>query len=434
MTNPDLRELTLYAQAHDPKLISQVKNFLSRSDIETTKGVQRLALVCENFSQMTYDQAYRMIDPDQFQDEFEELQSHKGFIKLLNYLRIMLSLAPLILTWFALFSATSSYQNDLTKHPDDQTVTFLRLWQDGFHHTTAFTFSTTAIIDVVLLLSFLFCTILILALEYRARQDASVFATSLREVTSGLLKAAIEEGISQTTKQADIDKIVKAVRVALGGVFTTTEDVIKQAMDVVIKANDRVDQLFTSQVQPMFTKFDQNVSTFHLDVNNLTHEASILATASTDMATASNSMTVSSSQMANSTRDLQASVQQINAHIVNLNQTENSMVTRIETAQQRVATEVSNIATAMGSAAAKVTDSADKMENAAQNVRKVGDTLATINPASVKKISDEATNFAILLADVNKELQDTMSMIGKSTVQPKPGFFRRLTQRIGGRP
>lgn len=432
MNNPDLRELTQYAQAHDPKLISQVKNLLSRSDIGATKGVQRLCLVCENFRQLTYDQAYRMIGPDMFQDEFEEMQSHKAFIKFLNYLRILLSLAPLILTWFALFSATSNYQNDLAKHPDDQTITFLRLWQDGFHHTTAFTFSTTAIIDVVLLLSFLFCTILILAMEYRARQSASTFATELREVTNGLLKAVIEEGISQTTKQADIDKIVKAVRVALGGVFTTTEDVIRQAMDVVIKANDRVDQLFTNQVQPMFSKFDQNVSTFHLDVNKLTQEASVLATASTNMATASSSMTTSASQMANSASGLQASVQQIDAHLVNLNNTENTMVTRIEAAQQKVATEVGNAASSMNVAAAKVKDSSEKMENAAKDVKKVGDTLATINPTNVKKISDEATNFAILISQVNKDLQDTANLFGQVTPQRKPTIIERLTQSLRG--
>lgn len=422
----NLTELTQYAQNNDPKLIARVKDFLDRDDVQATKGAQRIAIVCENFKFLTFEQAYHLIDPDTFQEEFEETQSYKLFIRLLNYGRIILSLAPLILTWFALFSAANGYQNDLIKYPDDRTEAFLQLWQDGFHHTTSFTFSLTALIDVILLLLLLTSSVFILGLEYRAQQTSKRFAEDLRDVTEGLLKAVNTAGVSPVTSQADIDKIVKAVRVALGGVFTTTEDVIRQALDVVLKANDRVEQLFTNQVQPLFTKFEQNVSTFHLDVNKLTQEVSTIAIASTALASASTGMVGSAADMATSATTMQTSVQKIDQHIVDLNKTEKEMVVKIEAAQQRVATEMNRAASSMDTAATKVTTAADKMDQAAQKVENVGQTLSTINPRNVKQMNDDATLFAIKARETAQELQVIINALKKSGGQKSPRFTQKL--------
>jgi methyl-accepting chemotaxis protein len=422
----NLTDLDQYAQANDPKLISRVKYFLDRTDIQDTKGAQRVAVVCENFKFLTFEQAYHLIDPDTFQEEFEETQSYKLLIKLLNYGRIILSLAPLILTWFALFAAANGYQNDLIRYPDDRTEAFLQLWQDGFHHTTSFTFSLTALIDVILLLLLLTSSVFILGLEYRAQQTAKRFAEDLRNVTEGLLNAVNTAGVSPVTSQADIDKIVRAVRVALGGVFTTTENVIRQALDVVLKANDRVEQLFTNQVQPLFTKFEQNVSTFHLDVNKLTQEVSDIATASTTLATSSTSMVGSAADMATSATNMQASVQKIDQHIIDLNKTEKEMVVKIEASQQRVAAEMNRAASSMDTAATKVTGSANKMDQAAQKVENVGQMLSTINPQNVKQMNNDATIFAVKARETAQELQTTIDALKKLSGQSGPRRTRSL--------
>ena len=422
----DLTELTQYAQNNDPKLIARVKDFLDRDDVQATKGAQRIAIVCENFKFLTFEQAYHLIDPDTFQEEFEETQSYKLFIKLLNYGRIILSLAPLILTWFALFSAANGYQNDLIKYPDDRTEAFLQLWQNGFHHTTSFTFSLTALIDVILLLLLLTSSVFILGLEYRAQQASKRFAEDLRNVTEGLLKAVNTAGVSPVTSQADIDKIVKAVRVALGGVFTTTEDVIKKALDVVLKANDRVEQLFTNQVQPLFTKFEQNVSTFHLDVNQLTQEVSTIATASTALAAASTGMVSSAADLATSATTMQTSVQKIDQHIIDLNKTEKEMVAKIEASQQRVASEMNRAAASIDTAATKVTGSAGILDQAAQRVENVGQTLSTISPQNVRQMSNDATIFATKTRETAQELQTTIDALKKLGGQNGPRRTRRL--------
>ena len=165
---------------NNPKIVKQIKNFLDRSDVKGTKGAQRVEIVCENFKFLTFEEAYRVIDPDAFQDEFEETQLHKRHVKFLNYMRIILSLLPLILTWLALFSAASGYQDYLKNHSEDGSVAFLQLWQGGFHNASPlasfFTFSTTAIINVILLILLLTSTILALRLEHSAHQVSKQFA------------------------------------------------------------------------------------------------------------------------------------------------------------------------------------------------------------------------------------------------------------------
>lgn len=422
----NLAELTQYAQTNDPGLIPRLKNFLGRADIEVTKGAQRVGVVCENFKVLTFEQAYRLIDPDAFQEEFEETQAYKAPIKLLNYLRIILSLAPLILTWFALFAAANGYQTDLIKHPDDRTEAFLQLWQEGFHHTTSFTFSLTAIIDVALLFLLLTSSIVILALEYRARQASRQFAEDLRGVTEGLLQAVNSEGVSPVTSQADIDKIVKAVRVALGSVFITTEETIKKALDVVLIANNRVEQLFTNQVQPLFTKFEQNVSTFHLDVNKLTQEVTTIAAANTTLAANSMKMAGSAADMAAHATDLHSTMQKVDQHVVDLSRTEGEMVTKIEASQQKVVTEMSKVTSSMHTAATNVAGAADKMDQAAQKVEKVGNTLATINPQTVKQMNDDATIFTRQVSATAQQLQATIDALKKLSGQSGPRTTKRL--------
>lgn len=420
----DLSKIEDYARKkNDSKLISQIKSFLYREDVRTTQGAQRIGVVCENFKFLTFEEAYRVIDPDTFQDEFEETQLHKNHIKLLNYLRIFLSLAPLILTWLALFTAASAYQDDLKRHSDDQTVAFLQLWQNGFHNTTFLTFSLTAIIDVILLLLLLSSTIVALSLEHRARQTSKKFAEDLRDVTEGLLKVVNSEGNNSLRSDADIDKIVRALRVALGGIFDQTEDVIKDALKVVKEANDRSDQLFTTQVQPLFAKFEQSVTTFHLDVNKLTKEVSTITTASTNMATASMDMTKSASAMAGSASAmagsasaLDSSVLKIDAHLVSLNQTESTMVTKIEAAQQKVADEVINAAKSMDASSGNVVGAVQRMDLTTQKVDQAAqkmDQAAQKMDQAAQKVETAGQALGIIIqqnaAQMSKELQSTLN-------------------------
>ena len=83
------------------------------SDIMTEAeglGVQRIALICDQYDKLSPEVAYQRIDPIGLQDEIEEAQGHK--IEILHIIRNSVSVLPLILTWFALFVATDTYQKD----------------------------------------------------------------------------------------------------------------------------------------------------------------------------------------------------------------------------------------------------------------------------------------------------------------------------------
>lgn len=69
-------------------------------------------------------------------------------------IRNVLVLAPILLTWFALFEASRSYNRYITAHPDDIRLPFLLLWQRGFGGESgilATSFSTVAIIDALII-------------------------------------------------------------------------------------------------------------------------------------------------------------------------------------------------------------------------------------------------------------------------------------------
>jgi len=400
----DLTELAQYATFNDPSLINYIKYFLNDPNVSEMKGSERLGLLCENFKLLTFEQAYRLLDPDAFRDEFEDAQSYKNRIRLLNYARIALSLLPLILTWFALFLAATSYQQDLAKHPDDKTTAFLQLWQEGFRNTTILTFSTTAIIDVVLLLGFLATTIYILFLEYHVRNESTLFAARLRTITDGLLRAVNAEGITPVTSQADIDKVVKAVRATLGNVFDNLETLINDSRTVILKADTTIEQLFLTRVDPMFTKFEQNISTFQQDVIKLTQELNQTVAASNAVVNASTSMAASSAKMITSSTDLSQHVSHISSHLVS-----------IDTGQKQTVQEIQNVARNMSSATFEVKNAADK--------------IATIRPQDVQRIATNANDFADKTKDVTTELQKVIVQLQRiaGAVSSSPMFLRRLS-------
>ncbi len=126
----------------------------------------------------------------------------------MHVIRNCLALVPLILTWVALYFASSNYQQDLQKYPNDLYEPFLKLWQFGFHNTTWFTFSKAALIDVVLLLVYLFSVIAVVFFELKALRITQTFATGVHGVTDELVDAIAKAGATSTS---DVDRIVKTI-------------------------------------------------------------------------------------------------------------------------------------------------------------------------------------------------------------------------------
>src|SRR5438874_5151325 len=86
-------------------------------ELGAKEGVQRLAFVSKHFQKLSLEEAYHLINPNALQNEIEEAQAGKYWIGFWQVLRNSFGVAPLILTWFALFRAVSDYQADLKRHP-----------------------------------------------------------------------------------------------------------------------------------------------------------------------------------------------------------------------------------------------------------------------------------------------------------------------------
>lgn len=118
-------------------------------------------------------------------------------IAMADWLRNMLVLAPIFLTWFALAMASRDYEEFLQLYPDEVRQPFLVLWERGFGGLSAWyapSFSTVALID-----AFLIGIIIVLTFYSHGRREAR------------------EEKVDQTAEhfQADLDNVLAEAAVVL---------------------------------------------------------------------------------------------------------------------------------------------------------------------------------------------------------------------------
>jgi chromosome segregation ATPase len=114
-----------------------------------------------------------------------------------DWLRNMMVLAPIFLTWFALALASRDYEEFLTLYPDEVRQPFLVLWERGFGGLSEWyapSFSTVALID-----AFLIGVIIVLTFYSHGRREAR------------------EEKVDQTAEhfQADLDNVLAEAAVVL---------------------------------------------------------------------------------------------------------------------------------------------------------------------------------------------------------------------------
>jgi hypothetical protein len=179
------------------ELAKEIKALLTEAQILGARGgVLRIELVCDQYDQVLPDIAYNWIDLNTFEREIEEAQSNTAVVRLVNFARISLALAPLIITWLALFIAADSYQKDILLRPKDATVPFLLLWQEGFHSLTQLTFSVAAIIDVTILVLLLMLSLSSNMLERRAKSVATNFVRRLSVTIGKLIEVIVTDSLT----------------------------------------------------------------------------------------------------------------------------------------------------------------------------------------------------------------------------------------------
>lgn len=384
-----------------PKIADDLNVLLDEGRrLGATEGPQRLELISEQYDQLSPNSAYLWIDPSAFQLEIEEAQIHKFSLEFAHFFRNILSLAPLIMTWLALFIAVGSYQKYILAHPNDRT-SFLQLWQSGFAGTTWFTFTLAAGIDVILLTCYLLFILLVHEMERRAHTRSVAFTHRLQGKIDELLTCVATDGILHVSDQADIDKVVDAVKKvvdsatssvqqAMDGATDTIKQFVFQASDAnklfIDKANDanklamsnfeqslktyvtdtqvavklvvdtatqsissldnKVDTLLTQQVMPLMTDFHRDMQTLHTELGNYQGRLNDLTNASQQLATASQELADASQTLTKNADDYITIGRDISAQIGSLNRTQEDLLSQIQTVASGISTAAGNMTTA----------------------------------------------------------------------------------------
>lgn len=389
-------------------------------------GYQRLVLTGKHFKQLSIAEAYRLIEPAKLQGEVEDAQAQKYWVNRLHIIRNCLALAPLILTWIALYFASNEYQQDLRKYPNDLYEPFLKLWQFGFHNTTGFTFSVAAFIDVVLLITYLLSIIAVALFETRAQKVTQDFAITLHTVTDLLVTTIAKTGAASTS---DVDRIVRTIEhVADQGFKALTQTVksladadaerIAQALRVVIQDTLKLSEEIADQAKQTLTDVNADLKdltrqlrldlgTLGADLNTLSsgltgydQQLQQLTDASTELANASISLATNTDSLTQSTQTYTDIGKDIGVQIRSLNGSQQQIITTFEDIKRDAVAQI-------GSFAAKLETTAQAADRATQN-------LLQITAKDVVTMSTHVTSAAAQVADTAKALKQLQLALEKS--------------------
>ncbi len=252
---------------HPMNTIDHLLNELKRQG--AVEGAKRLALIRSQYRQLTPHTAYLWLNPTAVQEEIEEAKINRRRIQAIYGLRNVLSLAPLIFTWSALFDASSGYQKDLTVYPADSTIPFLQLWQSGFHGFSRFSFPQAAGWDVALLIFYLLAILAVQWVERRIHVHAVSFIESetWQEPVNALLQDIEKANIPYVASKSDIDTVVDAVNrivtemtTALRAAINEATDNVKQTAMQMVGANRQVIEQTEQSIKSLIVDTQQSLT------------------------------------------------------------------------------------------------------------------------------------------------------------------------------
>jgi len=407
------------------EMVEKLKKFVNRLDLQNTKGIQRIAFVSEYFTQLSLEQAYRLIDPDGFRDEYEDtLIYNQSRSKILSYLQALLGLAPLIWTWYSLSVASNAYQQ-----VSQRSESFLSLWQHGFYGLTWLTFTTTATVDAVLLASFLIVRLITIKIEHISRNKALLFARELREITADLMKVIRDAGISPITSDSDIQRVVDAFKVIVEDLFRDSQNVVKDAREAITNSNQKMQTLLDSYIYQVIHHFNIVVEAS----KELAATSQILAANSTVFANAHNlrisvdpnlvnSIRILNSTMQNMNEDFKEAIKDIQDDFEIVNST--SKIMNLSTQEiQKVGEQLAINGLDVGFIISSIAEFT-------REVQKVGEQLKAINNLDIESIVKQASLASDALSQVEIRLAKTTLSIKDVTNTLSVGASNRPLSKI----
>lgn len=436
---------------------SQMNTILKEGcELGAIEGMKRLELICEQHDQLSPNAAYIWIDPNAIQREIEDAQLSKKQMEVIHFFRNLLSLAPLIATWAALFFAVYSYQKDITINPDDRFQPFLQLWQGGFHQTTWFTFTVAAGIDVVLLVFYLISILLTHELERRAHLKAIAFVQKLQDKVDQLMQYIAEDGFKHIGDQSDIDKVVDSVqkvvdsatasvKQAVQDTTNTLKQVVEQATNAnkkviedsanankqviegvegsfkaaiadaqqkmqqavdasqkaITSSNTKVEKMFTDDVAPLMKSFRTDMGTFQQELGKYQSRLNALTSASQELAGASQKLSTASEEL----------TQNAERYITIGNNIDTSIQT-LNTTQRDVVKEIGSVAANISTAASQMSSVTGSMQRATSNVEVVAKQLNVEMQSTLQKMTANVDGFSQSMYQGAANLSSIIQLFG----------------------
>ncbi len=419
----------------DAQLVSRLKDHIRiLRDRGAKNGARRLEEVIQHFSFYTVEGAARYICKDDIIDELES-QPHR-WLSTMRGVRNVLSVAPIVITWFALFGAANAYESDLATRQSDLYQPFLLLWQEGFHgKLSGFypVFSMAAFADFWLLLLLVISIILIPVFEQRHLNHLHASLADFDTAMDDLLAAIGKSGADAHLADSDVAKlstiIEESIRNTLGNLMMKYNQVAENALKHVESANESTKllvknfddnlvifngdvRLLTSDLQ----KMDQNIGGYGQRLQELGEANNKLVGSSNDLALNAKNLADSATLSAQASQGISAHLSDLNAAQQEIIRTQKDVAQEFATTQRQVVTDVTSsqqsvvqkIADSQKEVVEQLTGAADQVERSGKNTRDVANNLGQV-AMNLEKLT--RADFQLMTDEVTKTSSEVQRMV-----------------------
>lgn len=129
---------------------------------------------------------YRVLNPERIASAYENKRAAGSWVRWFEFLRNVLVLLPLAVTWGGIAVATGAYERQVEAEPEQASQAFIYLWQTGFGDRTWLTLERLAAIDGSILFVVFLLTLVLYwysaTRQNRGRTEATQIQYDLEEI------------------------------------------------------------------------------------------------------------------------------------------------------------------------------------------------------------------------------------------------------------
>jgi len=368
-------------------------------------------------SALASDDLHQLLDVNGLVESLKVGQATPTWLGILEWIRNILVLVPLVLTWYAISQAVSAYQNLLDSRTGDYTNTpFIYLWQQGFNGylTSGPRLSTLAALDAILLCVLVLFTLLVSGRAHvynnHKERSAEKLRTDLAEALAQI-KLALATNPYNTQQPTNFVTHFDQVSRQLLGAIQQERDVLNQLVLQGQQSQQQQTQMMT-EMQNMMQAFQQTGQTF-------TQAAQTLLQANQGLEQTAQALQQSAQQVSSSVTSLGQMVTDLTAEQGRLVAAGNSVASGLQTIQARQETLI-NTQSQMVAEQTKILPGLESLRQAAQQ------SIITIEQ-DMLKLGQRADDVVVTLGVAGKEVENLVQRIDTLSTRQE-GYVDALKQ------